>query len=173
MSNPHGTNQNGVGPTFWTDKVVAVLRERWAAGDSAGVIADAIGTSRNSIIGKVRRLKLEPRKVKTALSCYDGRPVKKAAPKPRKPHVSIATRWGAYSAEPKPGKLPPTPVADLVPLNIPFEDLRAFHCRWMTSETTYPSTFCGHSAFVGSWCPTHRAIVSAPKPVRRKVDVEV
>jgi hypothetical protein len=42
----------------WTEDAVATLRERWAAGDSAGDIAAALGVSRNSVIGKASRLGL-------------------------------------------------------------------------------------------------------------------
>lgn len=63
-NNPAGINGKGVVSIFWTDKRVADLRDRWSAGDSASVIADALATTRNAIIGKVHRLGLSVRTVK-------------------------------------------------------------------------------------------------------------
>lgn len=49
----------GSKPTFdWTPGAVARLREAWAAGMSGGQIAAELGCTRNSILGKVHRLKL-------------------------------------------------------------------------------------------------------------------
>lgn len=37
---------------LWTDDNVATLRSMWADGHSAGAIADRLGTTRNSVLGK-------------------------------------------------------------------------------------------------------------------------
>lgn len=167
-NNPFGANQNGVGPVFWTADRVEELRERWAAGESASIIADAFKTTRNAVIGKTKRLKLKARATTTKAEPGKGSKTK-FAPKPRKPHVSIATRWGAYSVELTPGKVPETPVIDLPSREIPLLETRAFHCRWITSDS--PALCCGrHTGFLGSWCPTHRAIVFQPKYTRRKAE---
>jgi hypothetical protein len=63
-NNSAGINQNGVASIFWTEARIAGLRERWTAGESSSVVAAAFGTTRNAIIGKVHRLKLERRVVK-------------------------------------------------------------------------------------------------------------
>jgi hypothetical protein len=91
----------------------------------------------------------------------------KATPKPLKPPKAARLFVGSWGACPEiiPGHIPPTPVADLVPLNIPLADIGAFQCRWVTSQE--PALFCGHRAEVGSWCPTHRAIVFTPRTEKR------
>lgn len=43
---------------FWTQERVDELRTRATDGDSAHVIADALGTTRNAVIGKCRRQKI-------------------------------------------------------------------------------------------------------------------
>lgn len=150
----------------WTDKRIAELRRLIEAGLSCSQVADLIGdgVSRNAVIGKCHRLGLSisrkpgihrkprlPNKPRTAL-------------RPSKPGI-FATRWGAYSVETKPSVITPTPVADLVPLNITLADIGAFQCRWISSEQ--PVLFCGHPALIGSWCPTHREIVFTPRTERR------
>ena len=45
----------------WTPEAIATLTRLWDSGLTTGRIANVLGTSRNSIIGKARRLKLTPR----------------------------------------------------------------------------------------------------------------
>jgi GcrA cell cycle regulator len=46
---------------LWTDEKIEQLKELYAAGHSCSVIAERLRTTRNSVIGKVHRLKLTPR----------------------------------------------------------------------------------------------------------------
>lgn len=50
----------------FTDSEVLTIRKLWLEGHSAGKIADQLGRSRNSIIGKVFRLRLPPHLIKVA-----------------------------------------------------------------------------------------------------------
>lgn len=45
----------------WNDERVTVLRNLWGQGHSSARIASELGTSRNSVIGKVHRIGLEGR----------------------------------------------------------------------------------------------------------------
>lgn len=45
----------------WTDERAEQLRQFWLAGLSAGKIARKLGLTRNAVIGKSQRLKLQPR----------------------------------------------------------------------------------------------------------------
>lgn len=47
--------------SFWTDERVTELRDLWAKGPSAEVIARTMRITRNAVLGKVHRLKLEKR----------------------------------------------------------------------------------------------------------------
>jgi len=47
--------------SMWTNQREAILRRMWKGGASASIIGDELGISRNAVIGKVHRLKLEPR----------------------------------------------------------------------------------------------------------------
>jgi GcrA cell cycle regulator len=64
----------------WTPERVEQLRALWAKGYSNAAISVELGVSRNTIIGKVKRLKLVPR---TPTKTAEGMGVK--YPKPRDP----------------------------------------------------------------------------------------
>jgi GcrA cell cycle regulator len=150
--------------SHWTEERTAELKRLVAAQLSASEIAKAMGDglTRNSIIGRCHRLGLE---LGGARQVFARQP--KATPKPLKTSKAARLFVGSWGACPEiiPGHVPPTPVADLVPLNIPLADIGAFQCRWVTSQE--PALFCGHRAEVGSWCPTHRAIVFTPRTEKR------
>lgn len=65
--------------SFWTDLRIKELKFLWASGDSAALIGRAMDISRNAVLGKVHRLKLEPRSVlRVAERTFGARP--RAAP---------------------------------------------------------------------------------------------
>jgi hypothetical protein len=145
----------------WTDDRVAELTRLVKACFSASEIATTMGggLTRNSVIGKCRRLGL-------TLTGTDRRAAR-PSPKPLKPSKAARLFVGSWGACPEtiPGHIPSEPVVKLQPLNIPFDDIRAFQCRWITSQR--PALFCGHPTVAGSWCPTHRAIVFIPRTEKR------
>ncbi|MAU94985.1 MAG: GcrA cell cycle regulator [Fulvimarina sp.] len=64
----------------WTDERVEMLRQLWSEGHSASQIAEKLGgVSRNAVIGKVHRLKLESR-IKTV--AVEAKPVVAAVAEP-------------------------------------------------------------------------------------------
>ena len=71
----------------WTDERVDMLRQLWTEGHSASQIAEKLGgVSRNAVIGKVHRLKLESRmksavEAKPAVAAVMSEPVIAAAPR--------------------------------------------------------------------------------------------
>jgi len=77
--------------TWWTEERVEQLRELWATGDSAAIIANLMRTTRNAILGKRYRLGLSDRAVlKCVRRHYPNRPkraLKTVFPnRERKPH---------------------------------------------------------------------------------------
>jgi hypothetical protein len=111
-----------------------------------------MGVTRSVINGKCHRLGISIKRKEC-----------EPAPKPLKPSKAARLFVGSWGACPEiiPGHVPDMPIVELPPLNIPFDDIRAFQCRWITSQQ--PVLFCGHPTVVGSWCPTHRAIVFTPR----------
>jgi hypothetical protein len=164
INNSAGINQNGVAPIFWTEARIADLRERWTAGESASVIAAAFGTTRNAVIGKVRRLDLERRVVKTDARGKNLATAKKSyriAPKVR-PQVQSINRAGAAN-------IPSIEVEDFTQRTVDVASLRKNIVDvGLRTECHYPDkdrnadghlTFCGHPVSgTSSWCAAHYAL---------------
>lgn len=77
----------------WPPEAVAKLRKLWAEGFSASIIGRRMGRTRNAIIGKAHRLKLECRQ-------SPSEPGKRLSPGPR---------LGAPKVKPQPRAKPPRP----------------------------------------------------------------
>lgn len=142
----------------WTDKRVALLRERWGDGATSTQIADELGggVSRNAVLGKLDRLglltKLTARKPKPKAAA----PMHRAPPMRRAPAVV----FGRLPREPA---QEPTVVTmdEIEPpaVNIGILALRDAHCRWVSGHGDDGlATFCGHpkSERGGSYCEHHR-----------------
>ena len=130
-------------PQFdWTDERIARLKEMWAAGESAAVIGAELGVTRNSIIGKVNRLRLASHKAT-----------------PRKPKEPS-----------RPRKSPTVAKAIEQPVHVPqcepvsFMELGDHSCHYPVTDD-HPFMFCGadnHGEH--SYCGYHYAICYTPTP---------
>ena len=151
------------GPAFpWTDEQITTLRERWAAGDSASVIASRLGTvSRCAVIGKARRLALPSRKPTTRIP-HPPRP--KAPPRPVLTKVKnrfvFSDKFKAAKPSPERFALPQQQAADVA--KVAFADLLPHHCRWPVGEPT--TGFCGCDKVPGlPYCKAHAARAYNPE----------
>ena len=116
----------------WTDSKVEQLKELWEQGSIATEIAKVFDTSRCSILGKVNRLNLTPRK----RGCSSGN--EHATPK--------------Y----KPNEIPPSAIAE--PENpLTLENLEFNQCRYPLGERNDPPKFfCGRNRHKHySYCAYH------------------
>ena len=117
---------------------------------SARQIADMLGTTRNAVIGRAKRLGLRSLKNTTAPH----------RPKRIKGEKKIRT------APVREFESPPMPVA---PLNIPFIDLERHHCREVVGTGDYNlSLSCGHPRIEdSSYCRFHHSL-NHTRPEPRK-----
>jgi GcrA cell cycle regulator len=166
--NPHSLN---AARPEWPEAQTELLKTLWAEGKSgteiAAAIADQFGTrlSRNSVIGKVHRLKLpaRPKEVVTIAQKRSGRKAAKrlAKPKPAKrvtlPPLPINRPEIAADAPPPRAAafvaLPGTTPKSLTDLAVRGE------CRWPIGEN--PTLFCG-CATDGVYCTAHAAMAYRP-----------
>ena len=88
----------------WDAKDVALLKELWAAGYSAGEIASTLGHSRNAVSAKLKRMGhkrghkpptanpmiVDVRTRKPALAAACARPVERVVSRPKKPNKAAA-----------------------------------------------------------------------------------
>lgn len=171
--------------TFWTEANTDLLKELWAAGHSAGVIARHMKATRNAIIGKVHRLGLDERPTSNHLLAdvldpvdYSGR---RKAPK-RSPHMREADRRASLAlvtpdSEPQdepeepstpfePGTGRGTPAADL--------SLHKLQCKYPIGDPKDAEFhFCDQRKAPHSpYCPAHRSICTTKyvAPKRRPND---
>ncbi len=142
----------------WTEARVAELRCLISQQLSYTTIARRLGVSRNAAIGKAKRLKINPirdgvaehRSVRAEQIAVGGRGHTWPAGEP-----SVTQRSFRCEA------LPPTVSSD--PLNLRMDQLRFFHCRYITNDDMRAPTYCARSTAEGtSWCDFHLARVRAP-----------
>lgn len=121
----------------WTDARVDRLKVLYAEGLSCSQIAAEIGhVSRNSIIGKVHRLKLERRGANSNRLINSG---SKPGPKPK-----------AMRCE------------EVVPLNVSLFDLAHGQCKFPYGDGP-AFVFCGHEALKDrSYCGPHMRLSTKP-----------
>src|SRR5262249_36843669 len=118
-----------------------VLRTMWMQGDSAALIADALHTSRNSVIGKVHRLGLSRTQRKPKIA------------KQRTRSNVVPLRRKQAKPKPRPGE------------SVPFLKVKWFHCRAVLDQRGKDglAMFCGQTKAVGSpWCTKHRRAFTSP-----------
>lgn len=131
----------------WSPEALTKARALWDAGYSASEIGRAIGTSKNSLVGKAHRLG------------WPSRPSPIKPPTGRKPHVRrIVDR----------PTLPPlrsVACAMTAPRFDP-EIPAARSCQWIADEPSRRATFCGAPAQRGSsYCAEHHARCWIARPV--------
>lgn len=141
--------------TLWTDERSTAVTVLWNAGQSAGLIAAALGMTRNMVIGKVRRLGLEARE-----TTADGRsrPERKTRFYARK-EIPRAVEEGDKSP---PGPLNGTGVTLL--------ELSGETCRYPIGDPGSPSFFfCGRIPHGSSpYCRLHHALCYQPHQSPRR-----
>ena len=117
----------------WNADALATLKDMLAAGRSSREIAQALGVTRNAVIGKSRRIGLN-------WAARKGKPPKPPLrrPRKRKPLPFMARR------------IKPKPTGP-----VHFRDLEAHHCRWIPGEPS-SQLYCGAERVQGSsYCGTH------------------
>ena len=151
---------------IWAAPIIAKLQRLWAAGKTAGQIAEALGgtATRNAVLGKLHRLRLRG---ETIVS-------KSSAPPKAKPRSKPQPGYGWRA--PKEGVLPPAVIATTThdtidpadPCLLRMEDLQAHHCRWpLNNALGGEYYFCGARNVSGKpYCQPH-CDIAHPNPLRR------
>lgn len=141
---------NGL-PSPWTDERIDFLKLRWGEGFSASQIGGEMGLSRGSVIGKIHRLQLEPRRVTIRMPDLNH----------NRPHQRVRFRAKAKPAvEPQMlmGEPAPKPVYSV-------DALSKNDCRWPYGDPgTAGFHFCGARKLYGHpYCGPHHRIAYQPK----------
>jgi len=146
-------NQNA---TPWSDDKIAGLTKLYAEGYSCREIGETLGLSRNSVVGKVHRLKLPPPgKLKPIIRM--GREIA-----PNRATIRAKQIGEQYKLR----------CVEIVPLNKTLIELEPGDCRYPTSDDS-PFLFCGHPKMDGaSYCVPHFHLChEPPRPLTDKTFV--
>ncbi|AWB19883.1 GcrA cell cycle regulator [Methylobacterium currus] len=159
------------GPS-WTKERVELLKRLWSDGRSASQIAAEIGgVSRNAVIGKVHRLGLAGRVLKSngAAPAVGRRPRSEAesAPVAETPSVLAPAPPALALVQAAP---PCTEVALPESARVTIMELREFMCRWPMGDPSTPDfRFCGDRAITGlPYCTHHSRIAYQPAAERKR-----
>jgi GcrA cell cycle regulator len=124
---------------IWTAEHDETIRTLWPT-HSASMIAREFGVTRNSVVGRVHRLKLGPKPPGHAANTPRAKRIKRVRFKENLPDR-------------------PAPVVAIEPLNIGIFDLEPSQCRFPCDGQGYKTLFCGHPAAKGlPYCPGHCSI---------------
>jgi len=141
----------------WTPAEIETIKTMWQAGSSASVIAQSLGQNitRNAVIGKISRMKIDRHRSKPAQPGRPRAPAAKskpiAAPRPIKIASQVATREGraivsAFRAAPR---IDPDDGVDVTRL-VGLVDLTSHSCRWPHGDPMLPGFgFCGKPIALG------------------------
>ncbi|MEH3143767.1 MAG: GcrA cell cycle regulator [Methylobacterium frigidaeris] len=169
------------GPS-WTKERVELLRRLWIDGRSASQIAAEIGgVSRNAVIGKVHRLGLAGRVLKSEAEPAAPAPLPTRrvradeAPAPAgRPATVLAPAPAPLALVQQPGPAGPADVALPVSERVTIMELRESMCRWPMGDPATPDfRFCGARSITGLPYCTHHASIAYQPAAERKRDRRV
>ncbi|MBW8282500.1 MAG: GcrA family cell cycle regulator [Rhizobium sp.] len=149
----------------WTDENTELLRELWREGFSAAEIAKRIGgVSRNAVIGKVHRLKLDvhPNAPLVEGNRHPAAPKRISSNKGNR-HIKLNKSVNPHPVEERPAPIPAPRLLELSLL-----ELENHNCRWPAGDRA-PFTFCGHRVDDGEvYCTYHCRVAYVPRELRVK-----
>ena len=178
----------------WTDESVEVLKRMWSEGQSASIIAKALGgVTRNAVIGKVHRLGLSNRATSTSSKSS----AKSKTSSKAKPTIQTGTSRTVNKSEsvritppavrkiiPAGQPLPPQPSANEISpealakvsevektaKKISLMELTEKTCKWPVGDpATDDFWFCGLSVQTGKpYCEAHVSVAFQPMSSRRE-----
>ena len=177
----------------WTDERVEVLKKMWGEGQSASIIAKALGgVTRNAVIGKVHRLGLSNRVTSTSskqaanskTAAKVKTTVKPASPKTLDRAATVRiTPPAVRKIIPAGQPLPPQPSANEISpealakvsevektaKRISLMELTEKTCKWPVGDpATEDFWFCGLAVKVGKpYCEAHVSVAFQPMSSRR------
>ncbi len=125
----------------WTDERVTELAKLWDSGYSASVIGRMLGVSKNAVVGKAHRMRLQSRP--SPIRRDRSTPVRRRVPMPVRLHQD------------RPMAPPPPPA----PRWTARTDGKGPNCLWPLGDPGEPDFhFCGDPAVEGKpYCPDHCA----------------
>lgn len=157
----------------WSGGTLARLRQMWAEGITCARIAEALGCSRDAVIGKVHRLGLPPRKPGVGGGPQTRPKTKRAAKTSARAPAGAISGCPALPARPMPASLlasePPSAAS------VPIDRCGPGSCRWplwgavrLGSLRPQERLVCGRPVAPGKtvYCAAHTARAHLSMPAR-------
>ena len=144
----------------WTPEREEKLKELWKKGHTGSQIANMLGnTTRNAVIGKAHRLKLEARSI-SKKSTSKLNTEKNNAPEIKNQKLGRKAKFKALILDKNFESENPTKL----------ENLTEDHCRWPLGEKMEPATlFCGRKSMGNfPYCQLHLLYAFQPKNVKEE-----
>lgn len=144
------------------------ILELWTIGYSTAKIGAEIGMSKNSVCGRIFRMRERGVEIPPKKRVVREKPVREKVARERKPRVRyIAPRIEGFD---KAKKFTPKPVAPSPhSLNIGFWKLKSNSCRYVVNDGRAENfIFCGSPRVQGAYCKDHAAVCFAPPKVPTK-----
>lgn len=141
----------------WTDDELTIVKNLAAQGKTASEIGEAIGRTRNSVIGAVFRHKVK------LLTRLEPKPKVQRVPRVRQRQGDHLRRVFLTTSTPKEGKHetspPPPPSKENY---VPFLERKYFQCKFIVEKRGETHICCGTAATRRGWCDYHASIVFRP-----------
>lgn len=156
--------------TRWTEAATEELRRRWIAGESGQQIANALHTTRSSVLGKVSReglLNRPGRRVETDQATA----MKKRMAGDRATERRVA-RMTMPKAHPPNKPIPETKHQPAMAPGIVVSIMQVGYgkCRWPYGDPQLPEFgYCGEPSGERSYCDCHARVAYQPAKTRRNV----
>jgi hypothetical protein len=158
--------------SWWNQERTDQLKSDWAEGYTAEEIKGRIpGATRNSVMGKINRLKLHNRKqgvagndarVRVTKASVRRASKRKSRFKERKPTPRDSAEQHLACTEAT--NLPP----DESPCAVTFKELAFHHCRWPIDGTDLLMMYCGAQKLEGvAYCSRH-FLIGTQRPEKRR-----
>ena len=144
----------------WTPEREEKLKELWKKGHTGSQIANMLGnTTRNAVIGKAHRLKLEARSI-SKKSTSKPNTEKNNAPEIKNQKLGRKAKFKALLLDKNFESENPTKL----------ENLTEDHCRWPLGEKMEPATlFCGRKPMENfPYCQLHLLYAFQPKNAKEE-----
>jgi GcrA cell cycle regulator len=150
----------------WSEELVGELVALYNKGYSAGAISKAIpgNFSRNAVIGKIHRMGLPALGDTVKVRKQRDSQLSKVRARQRRAAERLERAKHIYPTPPSIAEAPlPVNEPYAHSLNLSFDQITKYSCRWIDGDPRDGAGFCGHEQVAGSaYCPHHYGLTVQP-----------
>jgi GcrA cell cycle regulator len=155
----------------WTPEEDAMLAALIGQGKTAAFMAEELGRTRNSVIGRAHRNNLQFKgQLRRKSTATKAEPIAPPVARPVKLNLHAGNIMGEkLSRAQDPEFKHVTPAVSIVPRMVKLIDLEPSDCRYPIGDPKQETFgFCGHPKADGAYCRAHAALCYTAPEIRRK-----